>query len=71
MENAKVSIADLKDQRRETVSALWKAVNEQNKWGGTKYRLEELVKLVAVTEKVVMLLDLLFKEIEKSGEVSE
>ena len=65
MQNAKVSIADLKDQRRETIKELWNAVNEQNKWGDTKYRLEELVKLVAVTEKVVMLLDLLFKEIEK------
>ena len=68
MENAKVSIADLKDQRRETVSALWKAVNEQNQWDGIEYRLKRLGELVAVAEKVDLLLFALIKEIEKAGE---
>ena len=71
MENAKVSIADLKDQRRETVTALWKAVNQQNQWDGIEYRLKRLSELVAVAEKVDMLLYVLIKEIEKAEEASK
>tara|TARA_R110001583_G_scaffold38102_1_gene123131 strand:- start:2224 stop:2436 length:213 start_codon:yes stop_codon:yes gene_type:complete len=68
MENVKVDIADLKDQRRETVAALWKAVNEQNQWDGIEYRLKRLSELVYVAEKVDLLLFALIKEIEKAGE---
>jgi len=68
MEDAKVGIADLKDQRRETVKELWKAVNEQNQWDGIEYRLKRLGELVAVAEKVDLLLFALIKEIEKARE---
>ena len=68
MEDAKVGITDLKDQRRETVKELWKAVNEQNKWDGIEYRLKRLSELVAVAEKVDLLLYVLIKEIEKAGQ---
>ena len=68
MEDAKVGITDLKDHRRETVKELWKAVNEQNQWDGIEYRLKRLGELVAVAEKVDLLLYVLIKEIEKARE---